>query len=180
MRKKNTSAKFIKDCYSDALIRLIENQDYYSISISDICRASGFGRTSYYRYFTNNKDDLLLYHIHSGWEEYKTKHAEAVKNDEGGELLRFLFADKKFLLMLVSKNLNHIIFNIVYNEIKVKEHENQIMAYGKSFFAGAYFGIIYEWIQQGCKDTPDEISQKFMAGCLYAIEQAKINEEKVT
>ncbi len=177
MRKKNVSTEFIKTCYSKALIELLKDKPYFDISVTDICNKAGFGRTSYYRYFNNNKDDLILYIAHLRWEEYKEKQTEEIRKDEGKMLLNHVYNHKDFFLLLAQQKLDHIIYKIFHNEFGRKENEDELYSYGKAFFAGAYFGITYEWILQVCIDTPDEISAKFAQGIFLAIEKAKKDEE---
>ena len=173
MRKKNVSAEFIKTCYALALIKLMKEKDYNNITISEICKEAGFGRTSYYRYFTNNKDELILYITKLRWIECKNNNPEEAKKDEGKVLLNLVYKNKDFFMLLRKHNLNALIFEIFYNNFGRQENENEILSYGKAFFAGAYFGVIYEWIIQGCKDNPDIIQTKFVDGFKYAIEQAQ-------
>lgn len=48
----------------------------------------------------------------------------------------------------------------------------------KAFFAGAYFGVVYEWILHGCNDTPEEIQKKFADGFVFAINEINNKNEK--
>lgn len=177
MRKKNVSAEFIKTCYSLALIKLMKEKEYNNITISEICKEAGFGRTSYYRYFTNNKDELLIFIAKNKYLEEKKKHPEEAK-DEGKFLLNHVYKNKKFFILLKKHNLNALIFEIFYSIFGRQENENEILSYGKAFFAGAFFGIIYEWIIQGCQDTPEIIQAKFGDGIKFAVEQNQ-NENKI-
>ena len=172
MRKKNVSMEFIKTCYALALIKLMKEKDYNNITISEICKEAGFGRTSYYRYFTNNKDELILFISKLKWLECKNNNPEEAK-DEGKLLLNHVYKNKDFFVLLRKHYLNALIFKIFYDNIGRQKDENEILSYGKAFFAGAYFGVIYEWIVEGCIDTPDTIQTKFVDGFKYAIEQAQ-------
>ena len=173
MRKKNASANFIKTCFCQAFIDLLKTKSYLTISISDICRKSGFGRTSYYRYFSNNKEELLLFISHLKWEEYKKSCSIEEQKDEGKMLLNHIYQHREFFLLLYNQNLTHVLVKILFNEFGRKTDENILFSYGKAFFTGAYFGIIYNWIIGGCKDTPEEISSQFMQGIMLAIELEK-------
>lgn len=52
-------------------------------------------------------------------------------------------------------------FEIFYSIFGRQNNENTILRYKKAFIAGAYFGIVYEWILQGCNDNKEEIQKKF-------------------
>lgn len=176
MRKKNTSAEFIKICYSIALIDLMKKKNYYDITISEICYKAGFGRTTYYRYFTNNKDDLILYISKIRWEQCKMQNQEKIKTDEGSVLLNHVYQYKYFFILLSQQKLDALLFKIFYQEFGRKKDENEVLGYEKAFFAGGYWGVIYEWILHGCEDTPEEIKQKFMDGLLFSISHVKSNQ----
>lgn len=173
MRRKNLSTEFIKENICLALIELMKTKDYHEISISDICKKAGYGRTTYYRHFSNNKDELILHISRIRWDEYKSNHIEEVKKDEGFYLLKHIYNNKNFFILLSKQKLNSLLFEIFYSIFGRQNNENQILSYGKAFFAGAYFGVVYEWILQGCNDNPEEIKKKFADGFVFAINEVK-------
>ncbi|MGM9970209.1 MAG: TetR/AcrR family transcriptional regulator [Anaeroplasma sp.] len=177
MRRKNLSTEFIKENICLGLIDLMKTEDYHEISISDICKKAGYGRTTYYRHFSNNKDELILYISRIKWEQYKEGHIEEVKKDEGLYLLKHIYNNKSFFILLSNHKLNSLIFEIFYSIFGRQKDENPILSYGKVFFAGAYFGVVYEWILQGCNDTPEEIQKKFADGFSFAINEIKNNSK---
>lgn len=176
MRKKNASSQFIKLCFSQSLIRLMKTKKYNDISISEICKTAGFGRTTYYRYFTNNKDDLILYISNVYWSEMKENNSDEAKRNDGKLLLKHIYNHKDFFILLVKQDLIALIFKIFFQEYKRKENEHESLLYGKAFFAGGYFGIIYQWLLNDCIDSPEEIERKFYSGFLYVINDQ--NEKK--
>ena len=84
---------------------------------------------------------------------------------------------KDFFILLKNQDLNALIFEIFYNNFGRQKDENEILSYGKAFFAGAYFGVIYEWILHECIDTPNTIRSKFNDGFKYAFLEAKKNND---
>ena len=177
MRRKNLSTEFIKENICLGLIDLMKTNDYRDISISDICKKAGYGRTTYYRYFSNNKNELILYISCIKWEQYKKDHIEEVKKDEANELLKHIYNHKYFFILLSNQKLHSLLFEIFYSIFGRQKDENPILSYGKAFFAGAYFGVVYEWILQGCNDTPEEIKKKFADGFSFAINEIQNNSK---
>lgn len=173
MRRKNLSAEFIKENISYALYCLMKTKKYSEISISDICKKAGYGRTTYYRYFNNNKDDLIAYLSELRWNQYKEQHPDEIKKDEGKALLNHIYNYKEFFKTLTNQSLEGLLFKIFFKIFGRSENEAEILGYGKAFFAGAYFGIIYQWIITGCVDTPEEIQKKFLEGFIYGFQQQK-------
>lgn len=53
-----------KQLLADALYNLVQEKDFDSITISDICKRSGVSRATFYRYF-HDKYELMSYHYES-------------------------------------------------------------------------------------------------------------------
>jgi len=169
MRHKNQSNEFIKDCLALAYIHLLYEKNKEEISVTEICDKAGFGRTTYYRHFSNDKNELITYIAIKKWDEYKTTHPKEVAADEGFQLLTHIYQNKKFMLMLKNQNMVEVLFKILFEIFGVKETDNPVMRYGKDIFVGMYFGVIYDWILLGCVDTPEEIAEKIKQGFAIAL-----------
>ncbi|MGN0328847.1 MAG: TetR/AcrR family transcriptional regulator [Lachnospira sp.] len=173
MRHKNQSNEFIKTCIATAYINLLYEKPKEDITVTEICQKSGFGRTTYYRHFSNDKNELIIYIAKRKWDEYKSQNAEAVKADEGFQLLTHIYNKKRFMLMLKEQKLIELLFRILFEIYGIQETENPILRYGKDIFVGMYFGVIYDWIIQGCIDTPMDIKNKIEQGFAIALAKEK-------
>lgn len=52
------TTEFLKECLADALINLLKEKPIEKITIPEIAKLSGVGRTTYFRNFTS-KNDML-------------------------------------------------------------------------------------------------------------------------
>jgi len=177
MRKKNQSTEFIKYCIVRAFMDLLYERDYDDINVSDICEKAGVGRTTYYRHFTNRKLDLIRYLGFIKWEEYKKSH-EVTEKNETEQLFTHVFNNKKFFLRLKDQNIVEVIYMMLYDILGPSKEQSDLLMYGKAFFIGGYFGVIYQWIQGGCKETYPEVEQKFKDGIMFAIMEQKKKEDQ--
>lgn len=173
MKRKNMSAEFIMTCLSTAMIQLMKEKHYNEISITDICKKAGFGRTTYYRYFTNDKEELILYIFHKKWEEAKLREPELFEKEMGQLLMRHAYQYREYLLLLKEQGLETIIVKFFFQEFGRQKDEDEILTYGKSMFVGMYYGIIHQWIMYGCVDTPEEVDRKFREGFMFALSNAE-------
>lgn len=169
MRHKNQSNEFIKECICVSYVNLLYEKPKEEITITDICNKSGFGRTTYYRHFSSDKNELIVHIGMKKWEEYKKNHIDEVNKDEGLELLNHVYNYKKFMLMLKKQNLIVQLYEILFNTYGIRETDNPILRYGKDILVGGYFGVIYDWILLGCIDTPQEIKAKIEEAFKLAI-----------
>ena len=103
--KKENSTKFLKLCLADALLKMMETQNYDSINITAVCEQAGVGRTTYYRYFDkkSSKEDLLVFKLVHEWKAYNEKHKEEAAKDGTMEMLRFAY-ENRTLFRLMYKN----------------------------------------------------------------------------
>ena len=82
---------------------------------------------------------------------------------------------QSFFILLSKQKLNFLLSEIFYSIFGRQNNENPILSYGKAFIAGAYFGIVYERILQGCNDNKEEIQKKFTDVFLFAFNEIKNN-----
>lgn len=160
MRKTGQSKKFLMDCIAQALLQLMQDKDYGSISISEICRKAGVGRTTFYHHFTEarTKDDVLVYYAVSLWDDYCEPRKDQAEQDSWGTLMNFIYDNRSFFSVLKKAQLDHILFSIFYKTMGPSKEDIPEVALFKSFFAGGVIGITYNWVETGFRKTPDELA----------------------
>lgn len=175
MRKKNLSNTFIKLTFSQSLVKLMKQKPYNEISIIDICNTACFGRSTFYRHFSNNKDDLLYFICDYYWQAYKQAHKDEVEKDEAKALLNHIYNNKDFFLLLKKNNLLYLFYNIFYELMKPKNVNYDKASYIYSFFLGAYYGIIVKWLESDMDLTPIELENVLKSNIEYLIKTNKSN-----
>ena len=86
MDRQNEANVLTKECILTALLRLMEEKSYESISITDITTLAGVSRMAYYRNYTS-KDDILLKRLED--EERKVISGVASKVDNLKEVILY-------------------------------------------------------------------------------------------
>lgn len=158
--KKNQTA-FLKLCLADALIKLMETQEYDSINVNAICKLADIGRTTFYRYFDNknSKEALLVFKINYEWECYAEKHADDVRKDRGFALTTFIYENRRLFSLLYHNGLITAVMRAFEDLIPAGEPYDKKSSYLVSFFTYGYFGIIYQWIKYEFDERPEQIQQ---------------------
>lgn len=159
---KKNQTEFLKLCLADALIKLMDTQDFDTINVNAICKQAGIGRTSFYRYFENknSKEDLLAFKLNYEWARYAERHEEAVKQDRGFALTSFIYESRRLFSLLYSKGLITAILRVFEDWIPADQVYDKRASYLMSFFTYGYFGIIYQWIKYGFDETPEQIQKQ--------------------
>lgn len=167
--KKNQTA-FLKLCLADALVKLMETQDFDTINVNTICKLADIGRTTFYRHFDNknSKEELLVFKINYEWEYYADKHQEEVRKDKGFALTNFIYENRQLFSLLYHNGLLTVIMRVFEDLITEGELSDKKSSYLMSFFTYGFFGIIYQWIKYDFDETPQQvqkhISETFSAG----------------
>lgn len=159
MKKNQTT--FMKLCLADALIKLMQTQDFDDININAICEKADIGRTTYYRHFDkkDNKEELLIFKIDYEWKRYADEHGEETKTDKGASLTNFIYENRKLFSLLNKHGLVTTIMQTLEKLIPDGETYDKSQAYLMSFFIYGYFGVIYQWIKYDFDETPDQVQK---------------------
>lgn len=76
----NNSSEYMKDCFADAVIQLLNDYPLKDIPIKQICNLAGYHRASWFRTF-RSKSEAVTYHMVRLWQQYCDKHDIAVRDD---------------------------------------------------------------------------------------------------
>lgn len=149
---------------AEALILLMKKKDYNKITNKEITNKAGFSHITIYRNF-KSKDDIIKYYLDLITNEFIEKKKINFNPDHFKEYLIVLFTHLKekedIGLLLYQAGCIHFIKDefdkIFYNKAKsIKEQYNYY------FISGGLYNIYYNWLINGCKETPLEIADMFM------------------
>ncbi len=150
----------------NALIELMDEQDYDSITITDIVNRANVSRVTYYRYFKEKEDVVKCF-----FEITKNKFFSTVQiakdglpeDNEVTILSLFLFfkanmkANKCIQKAGLEKELLDFLSTEFLDNLPVKLDE--YLAY---FVSGALFNVLIHWLDKDCKDSIEEVSRPFI------------------
>lgn len=158
--QSDISKKYI----ADALILLMKKKDYNKITNKEITDKAGLSHITIYRNF-NNKDEIIKYYLDEVTNEFIESKKVNYDPNHFREYLTILFThlkDKEDIgLLLYKANCIHFIkdeFDKIFSN-KAKTLKEQ---YNYYFISGGLYNIYYNWLVNGCKETPKEIADMFM------------------
>lgn len=158
--QSNVSKKYL----AEALILLMKKKDYTKITNKDITDKAGLSHITYYRNF-KNKEEIIKYYLDEITNEFiKNKKVDYNPNffkDYIITLFTHLKEKEEIGLLLYKANCIHFIKDefdkIFYNKAKNKKEE-----YNYCFISGGLYNIYYNWLINGCIETPEELALMFM------------------
>ena len=156
------SNRLTRECIESALIILMKENDYQSISITDIIRKAGVSRSAYYRNY-NSKEDILT--------NLFNRAAETIVNALSTELVTKNMVNSYRVLfekVMEIKELFEIIqmagmvaqFEMAINEKYIHAIDtNSPEAYYRVLsWIGSIFNIICGWMRRGYQETPEQMA----------------------
>ena len=169
--KKEESAKFLKLCLADSLLKMMSKQKFYTININAVCEQAGVGRTTYYRYFDKkgNLEDLLVFKIVFEARSYSEKHSEEKKKDWAKVFLNFVYENRELFRLMYKNDLTTSIMKAF--DLLSDWKEERKSAYLRAFFVYAFFGVVYQWIKYDFDETPEQIQQHTAEAIMSAVKQ---------
>jgi len=153
----------VKEALALALFRLLETKTITQISVSEIIKLAGVSRSSFYRNF-DTKEQILSDYIQYCYREYFKKHPVISLNDNNHFRLfltyrfRFIFEHRHFFIILRKHNLLYYLFETFDPELSSMLSGSHFRTkYDKIFFSSCSAGIIQQWIDNGFKESVEEM-----------------------
>lgn len=168
----------------DALLSLMREQPYATISVANICQRAGLSRQTFYNFF-NEKDDILRFCLEECFEgmsqELQDKN-ELQMTDITDRFARFFGEHEELLTLMVNHGLDNIIaqsFSVSIetfaSQFTPKEKTHRCI-YGNAFFSGALTRLLITWFNDTERLNPEELSELLLSifsGDYFVLTSAK-------
>lgn len=151
---QKTELNITKESIYQALTALMENHDFSTISITDICKKAGVSRMAYYRHYAS-KEVIFDDHLERMFEAYKTNVIQEKNNMLNATTLFFKFFRRhqvllknlqkaNLSLLLLSKFTQYIAFLLPHlDELTIENTD--ILSTQIVFIAGGMFELLMKW-----------------------------------
>ena len=166
-----------------ALISLMEERGFDSVTVNDLCQRAGLNRGTFYNHF-HDKENLLLgledeflegiEHLRERMRSLEVKDLIAARVAKKPlpplvELFEYLRDEGDFLHAVLGPG-GDVRFGprlrdtVCEGFIRALLHEryqgdsSAFVGYYISFYAGAYLGVISRWVETGMRETPEEMA----------------------
>lgn len=173
--KGNPNHSQAKDYIFTALILLMEQNDYPNITVTDIAKKAGVSRMTYYRTYSSKEDILIQYFNDTASEllaEIKAQ-PDITPYQLAVSFFSFFQEHGSIVSILKKANLLELMFNNFiqnlqhfYKEIVGPTELDPKRNYHLYYSAGGLSLALILWIENGYKETPEEMARlitSFMA-----------------
>lgn len=152
-----------KKLLAEALYKLLEEKDYASISVLELCDIAMVHRATFYKHF-EDKDDFLRYFIFdivskfSPKEDSDSKYFTEYYVKSLEEVLDFLEENRKMIRLVFEKTPNLFVLDVLYDALlktvthKIENNIQRGIVYKipkeviASFYTGAFINLAKWWV----------------------------------
>lgn len=158
----NKKRKKSQEQIEKIFLQLIQKKNIDEISVSTICEQANLNRSTFYSNYIDIYDLAEKIKQQMEIEFAQFQLSNNAKQDENGYLSMFryikdnqIFFKTYFKLEEISKSLP-----TQYRvELAEKYYDNKFIDYHIEFFRAGLNAIIKKWLNNGCKETPEEINE---------------------
>ncbi|WP_434309468.1 TetR/AcrR family transcriptional regulator [Hominifimenecus sp. rT4P-3] len=159
------TTEFLKECLSDALIKLLKTKPIEKITIPEIAEMANVGRTTYFRNFTA-KNEVLTFKITQLWDRWADEHGLAEPRgyspNNALDFFNFNSSIRELLNLIYTRGLQSALYDAFYHIIMPPYGATSIERYKNSFYCYGLFGLLDQWIKCKYKESPEEMAKIFL------------------
>lgn len=156
-RRKRESMERIEKVF----IELLQTRALTEISVSDICKRAGLNRTTFYANYTDiyGLADAIRDKLEAAVSElYREEVTHSFNSHDYLKLFRHIKENQIFYHTYFKLGYDDQYKIITYDEDLARTHfQNQFVGYHMEFFKAGITQVIKLWLQNGCKESPEDI-----------------------
>lgn len=155
----------------DALKELLAVKPLNRISVTDIQKVSGTGRSTFYRLF-DTTDDVLLYIAEEEFSGTMKKFREMDWTGFTEYLISNIMSESQMILNVSASGKMHLISKALRNnmirEAAVENYEfDNNSKYMIAIFIGGCISLVSAWDETGRKEAVEELAKMMQKACNY-------------
>ena len=147
-----------------AMMALIQEKPYAQITVSELCRAAGISRQTFYTLFTS-RENVMVFTL-------QAQYCDAPRIDrparEGaldwlcGAYSEYILNNRRLIKLLVDNRIDYLLYDSFFEAMDrcdcfMREADPCVRSYAASFYAGGIACVARRYAQEGCTTTADEL-----------------------
>ena len=162
---------------AEAMMVLIRQKPYQQITISELCKAAGVSRQTFYTLFTSRENAMVfaLQTRSCDVPELEMRRPEAESRQcryfDLHRLCRgysaYLLRNQGLIRLLVENGIDHLLYDSFFDALERCGHflsraDACTRRYAASFYAGGVTCVARQYAQEGCESTAEQLEQLLM------------------
>lgn len=150
--------QYVIEHITEALLKLMKNQNFNDIAIRQICEEAGVGRASFYRNF-ESKEDVISRHLKKLLDNWWITAIQKPDFNLVEAIFSHYWEQRELSILLYKQGLAHLSLQSIQEACGPKPEQSNIVAYTTAYFSYGLYGWIEEWFKRGMQETPKEMAE---------------------
>ncbi len=160
--KEYEQTDYTKHYIVEALFRLMKEQEFSAISVTDIAKKAGVGRATFYRCF-KSKEEVIVYYFRQKTQtflqnrlyrpRYESDYYEVMLS-----VFQMLKEEKEFVKLLQTAHLEYLYVDYINQKFARLDSFSKDNAYTPYVYAGALYNVSMQWLKNDCKEPPETLA----------------------
>ena len=150
--------QYVVEHITDAVLKLMQSNNFTDISISQICEKAGVGRASFYRNF-ESKEAVISRHLKTLLDNWWVEAIQKPDFNLVEAIFSHYWEHRELCIMLYKQGLAHLSLQSIREACGPKPDQPNIVAYTTAYFSYGLYGWIEEWFKRGMQETPKEMAE---------------------
>ena len=150
--------QYVVEHITDAVLKLMQSNNFTDISISQICEKAGVGRASFYRNF-ESKEAVISRHLKTLLDNWRIEAIQKPDFNLAEAIFSHYWEHRELCIMLYKQGLAHLSLQSIREACGPKPDQPNIVAYTTAYFSYGLYGWIEEWFKRGMQETPKEMAE---------------------
>ena len=158
----NNKRKKSQDIIEKIFLQLIQKNNIEDISVSTICKKANLNRSTFYSNYIDIYDLAEKIKNNMEIEFAQFQLSNNAKQDYNGYLNMFKYIKDNQIFFKTYFKLEEISNSLPTQyrvELAERYYNNKFIDYHIEFFRAGLNAIIKKWLNNGCKETPEEINE---------------------
>lgn len=162
----NKRRKASQNRIQQAFIQLLDEKELHKISVTDICKLAEVNRTTFYANYID------IYDLADAVQEtlelevaklYQDERDHSYNSNNFLKLFQHIYENQSLYKTYFKLGADRR-FKLVQYDIEqaMQYYNNQYMEYHVEFFRIGLNAVIKMWLENGCKETPEQINEIIM------------------
>lgn len=159
--------RYTKKAIREALEKLLKNNALEKITVKELCAEADINRATFYRYYTDIYD--LFASIEHEFVEEVFAENNMSEESLNERLMEVIYQNQGFYREFFHSHLESAYvqkqieekYQVFFSEIQ-KEWDEQTARYTFQYMKDGIIGILKAWVENGCKETPEQMEQIVM------------------
>lgn len=148
-----------------ALLQLMEKKSFDQVSVTELCEKAGVSRMTFYRSF-DGKTDVLRKKCAAITDEFVRTSGISYRKDPlrsyFTKLFTHLLNNRGTALLLLRDGLLWVVKDDI-DRVFLTAYAGVYEEYKTRFITGGIFDVYRLWLENGCRETPEEMALRLSA-----------------